>query len=296
MSDTTEQTSEDSPAGGLPPFMFAPELNRPAEPELDEALQIITLPPNWTFQSVSRFFRFQARPRGVFSVTTSETLKQVIHRFADDPERAMAYVTFPQVTDIHRAGAFGGLQVILDHGKANAVGQADYKAELLLRPSGPLKKLLGFYASGGDHKALVQFLDALLLFLVYPDAAAILDSLHKISLTKETKFSRAEDLATGDVAFSFDTVTGQNSTSGRVRLPDTLEFSIPVFRGVPTTWRVKFALRYHLKDESVRFHLYHPDLDDSFENDFVPKFLEEQQEFLAPTHVLIANFTTAAGE
>jgi uncharacterized protein YfdQ (DUF2303 family) len=293
MSDTNQQSAKDQGGNTSTGFVFSPELMKPAEPFMDHGAQCLMLPPDWSAHDARDYFRFQAHPRGEFVVQSTETLKQIIQRFAPDPERAVGYLTTDTIEGIGRNSS-GCLSVILDHGNAAAIGTYEYKARMLLQAGGPLRKLMGFYSSGGNHKRLVEFLDALLLFLVKPDASVILDSLHKISLTKEVKFQRAEDLATGDVAFSFETITGQSTASGRVRLPDSLEFSIPVFRGVRTQWLVKFGLRYTLRDESVTFNLYHPDLQDSFENDFMPRMLAELQQDLAPSQVIHGMFTPAA--
>ena len=186
-------------------------------------------------------------------------LLALVKRFGD-PDRALVLLQ-AKPSDLLN-GQPTVVTAYFDIGYSGHVGWADWNAVLRLEPVSALKRLLAFVKTGGDHKALVRLLDSLVPYLVEPSAAVIHDAFMKLNLTKQVQFKRAEDLANGDVVLSVETVTGAQTEAGRVRLPETVSFSLPVFVGMAAVWELEFKLRYQLKDESCTFRLECDDLED----------------------------------
>lgn len=227
-------------------------IERPAEPVSLGHLGRVALPPDWSVVDVSASLPKPLRPVGCYKAGSVADLVALTKRFGS-PERSLALLAADLPSFI--AGKALKLYVYFDAGRGNDVGWRDFGAVLELEPSRALKRVLGFVSTGGDHRALVRLLDALVPHLVEPDAAVVRDAIMKLSLTKQVRFNRAEDLASGDIAFNFETITGQQTEAGRVRLPEHVSFSLPVFIGLSEQWEVEFKLRYQLKDEGVTFRL-----------------------------------------
>jgi len=260
-------------------------IERPAEPVpfLDQGL--LALPPEWATKDVSAVLPQPVRPKGMATAGTLESLVGLATRFGS---MGRSLVMVDVTPDLVLGARAVPVVAHYDMGEQREVGWADWGAAHNLMPSAELVTLMGFVRDGGDHRALVRLLDALLPCLVYPEAALIHDALVRISLTKEVKFHRAEDLGSGDVALSFETITGAASQDGRVRLPDRLDFQIPVFGGVEGTWDVSFKLRYSLRDAGVRFTLENPMLADCVINEVIPELLERlREQFAGVSEVLV---------
>lgn len=297
MSDDTER--DDSQSAAPPPPRSAPMISfmQPAEePQAYGEEQLLALPAGWTLQDVSKYASQPSRPRGVFNVPALDDVLAIITRYTPrDPAAAHALL---ELTGIQEPSRLSGLlSTYLDFGGANThaprFGHSDFKVLMPLVQTKPFQRLMGFYGRGGDHKELVNFLHPLLMYLADPDAGTIIDSLHKLKLVKEVKFNRAEELSNGDVAMSYETITGASTASGRVRLPDHLVFTLPVFVGIDTAWTVKFELRYVLRESEVRFSLYHTDLGDALEANFLPALVSGMRDYLDPVQVHRGTFTPA---
>lgn len=234
-------------------------IQQPAEPKNLEHLGAVALPPEWQLHNVEKFM---PRPRRLVQTLTAASpgaLLALVKRFGD-PDRALVLL------DARPGDLINGQSTVVtayfDIGYTGNVGWPSWKAELRLVPLLALKRLLAFVKTGGDHKALVRLLDSLVPYLVEPASAVIHDAFMKLNLTKQVQFKRAEDLANGDVVLSVETVTGAQTEAGRVRLPETVSFAIPVFVGMAAVWQLEFKLRYQLKDESCTFRLECDDLED----------------------------------
>jgi uncharacterized protein YfdQ (DUF2303 family) len=212
----------------------------------------IALPPSWTVADFKDTLPAPLRPKGMSKVLSLIDLRRMTGRFGS-PVRSLVMV------DLSGAALVACTKIkavsYFEAGSRMEVGWSDWGSVHELEHSMALKRLMAFVQQGGDHRALVRLLDALVDYLVEPEAAVIHDAVGKLSLTKQVKFNRAEDLGLGDVAISFETITGASSEAGRVRLPESLTFEIPVVLGLEAQWYLKFKLRYVLKDDGVTFRL-----------------------------------------
>ncbi len=228
-------------------------IEQPAVPVNLEHLGVVALPPNWTTADVRDSLRAPLRPKGMAKVLSVDDLVRITQRFSPEPREPLVMVYL------------GGAEVLgckpvrvcsyFSAGRGREVGWTDWGAVHDLEPTSALRKLMAFVQNGGDHRALVRLLDVMVDYLVEPEAAVVHDAVAKLSLTKQVRFNRAEDLASGDIALTFETVTGAQTESGRVRLPEELIFQFPVFVGLEEEWVLKLRLRYQLKDEGVTFRL-----------------------------------------
>jgi uncharacterized protein YfdQ (DUF2303 family) len=232
-------------------------IEQPAIPVAFLAHGGVALPPGWSIADVQQSLPAPLRPRGMARVLSVEDLVRMTIRFGSEEDSLV-------MVELHGSTlASASKAKIMAHytaGRGDAVGWSDWGAVHELEPSVALRKLMGFVHQGGDHRALVRLLDALVDYLVEPEAAVIHDAVSRLSLTKQVRFNRAEDLASGDIALSFETVTGAAAESGRVRLPEVVAFSFPVFVGLESEWDLRFKLRYQLKDDGVTFRLECEDL------------------------------------
>lgn len=235
-------------------------IQEPETPKNLEHLGAVALPPGWSMADVRDSRSAPIRPRGMARVLSVNDLVEMTRRFGSFHE-SLAMVDL-QGSSLATAGK-AKIVVHYSAGRGNAVGWTDWGAVHELEWSVALRKLMAFVHQGGDHRALVRLLDALVDFLAEPEAAVIHDAVAKLSLTKQVRFNRAEDLASGDVALMYETVTGAQTESGRVRLPEHLIFQFPVLVGLETEWLLKLRLRYQLKDDGVTFRLESEDLADS---------------------------------
>jgi len=277
---------EDAPPAPADPLCghVIGSLHPPVRPRPFEEEGLVALPPDWKLESIQHRLARPIRGRGQYVVTSLEGVVMLLRRFADQRKDAIGMLELSSPENPLRLG--GRLIVYFEAFEGSTPGHMDWSALMPFEQTAAYKRLVEFQASGGDHKALVAFLDPMLPYLVRPDASTIMENLVKISLTQEVKFNRAEQSATGDTTFSIETVTGQASAAGRVKLPDRLEFALPVFRNHKAAWFVSFELRYRLREDNVRFSLYHPDLADSLTSDFLPGFVSEIRGALGPCEVV----------
>jgi uncharacterized protein YfdQ (DUF2303 family) len=235
-------------------------IEHPAMPVNLEHLGSVALPPGWSMADVRDTRPRPLRPRGMAKLLSVADLVEMTKRFGSFHDSLV-------MVDLQGSSlATASKAKIVVHysaGRGDTVGWNDWGAVHELEPSVALRKLMLFVHQGGDHRALVRLLDALVDYLVEPEAAVIHDAVAKLSLTKQVRFNRAEDLASGDVALTYETMTGAQTESGRVRLPEHLVFQFPVLQGLVTEWLLKLRLRYQLKDEGVMFRLECEDLADS---------------------------------
>jgi uncharacterized protein YfdQ (DUF2303 family) len=235
-------------------------IEQPATPVNMEHLGTVALPPGWSMEDVRDSRPRPLRPRGMAKLLSVADLVEMTKRFGSFHDSLV-------MVDLQGSSlATASKAKIVVHysaGRSDTVGWNDWGAVHELEPSVALRKLMLFVHQGGDHRALVRLLDALVDYLVEPEAAVIHDAVSRLSLTKQVRFNRAEDLASGDIALSFETVTGAAAEAGRVRLPEVVAFSFPVFVGLESEWDLRFKLRYQLKDDGVTFRLECEDLADS---------------------------------
>lgn len=255
----TESEYQAGPILKAEPVVPHVAIEQPAVPVDLEHLGMVALPPGWEAHDVGKGMPRPRRPMGTMAAASAEALLALVKRFGA-PDRALVLLQ-AKPTDLLN-GQPTVVTAYFDIGYSGHVGWADWNGVLRLDPVSALKRLLAFVKTGGDHKALVRLLDSLVPYLVEPSAAVIHDAFMKLNLTKQVQFKRAEDLANGDVVLSVETVTGAQTEAGRVRLPETVSFSLPVFVGMAAVWELEFKLRYQLKDESCTFRLECDDLED----------------------------------
>jgi uncharacterized protein YfdQ (DUF2303 family) len=220
-------------------------LGKPELHELGEDRAIVTLPPDYRVEDISRLLPPPARAQQRVSLSTVESFVAYVNRY-----RSASSAVFADET-------VGKFEAVLDYHQANAVvvndvkrGWQDHVASYDAPHSVEWKAWTARDGAWMSQTEFALFIESRLADVISPAPADLMQLALELQIHKSAEFRSEQVLQSGQTRFRYEETISGASRGGELAIPKSFSIVVPVFMGEKPE-QVELLFRFRLQDQKL---------------------------------------------